>query len=60
MLLEASHGSDRKEKNMNIALTISICINVFQAIFFWIWTALMVLGYKDTRDKLQKYQEDEE
>jgi len=40
---------------MNIALTISICLNVFQAITFWVWTCMLVLAYKQKKEEVDKF-----
>lgn len=39
---------------MNTALTISICLNVFQAITFWVWTCMLVLAYKQKMEEVQE------
>lgn len=42
--------------NINIAFTISICINVFQAITFWFWTVMLICAYKVKKDECDKYE----
>ena len=39
---------------MNIALTISICINIFQALVFWAWSIMLILAYKQKMDEVKE------